>query len=527
MGEPVSGSSFPQTREHDQHQQHLHSHTSRDSHNHNHQHHHARSQNDKNTHKRDDSDPTIIVETISVLQLIDNTGAVLTVQTLPKQTASPRSETEAALTVEADPATATYPGPPDATSGDGDDNDGDNSLSSASSTTDPTVTPSESSMPTSFPTLSYAPLTSTHLTGSPAFPSLAGVTNTTSTSISSSASTSINSTSSLLSFTSSSGSSFSIFSSESSTYSSGSTSSRSSSESSTSSTSVSTSTSSSASSSTSGSFSGTATSTGPGSDGYTVVGGGDGSTSPTATAAAGDDPNSNSGATDQKSVATVAGSVLGAVAGVAFILVLALVAIRWKKRQNTLKLMRGSTGDRGPGGLLRGGSAAPSGGGGAAGDMSQRRRSIPFAVPAALANLSGYKRFSKSTASSDGGEKGFTKVSGRKLPPVLQFGGDGYTDPRATMMSDQSIEYRDSQMWLGQAGPSRLAVGSPMRPESGIPVFHASPARTPVTRPGPFSPYTDSSPLEPPQRDPLGRSHPSRDGSTRSHGSASRFTEEL
>lgn len=227
--------------------------------------------------------------------------------------------------------------------------------------------------------------------------------------------------------------------------------------------------------------------------------------------------------------ATVAGSVLGGVAALAFLLILALFLLRWKKRQNTQKLVRGSTSERGPGGVLVGNS----GPGGGDGGMSERRRSIPFAIPAALASLTGYKRFSgRSAASADGGERGFSKISGRKLPPVLQFGGDGYTDPRDTILSDQSIEYRDSTFpGLGNLGPSRLALGVPMRPESGIPVFNPGPARTPITEQGLFdnaNPFADdNSPLEPPRRDPLGRSHPSHDGSSRSHGSASRFTEEL
>ncbi|KAF3064065.1 hypothetical protein GL218_02526 [Daldinia childiae] len=186
--------------------------------------------------------------------------------------------------------------------------------------------------------------------------------------------------------------------------------------------------------------------------------------------------------------------------------------------------MRGSTSERGPGGGLVGNSGP--GGGGEGGMSETRRRSVPFAIPAALASLTGYKHFSgRSAASSDGGERGFSKVSGRKLPPVIQFGGDGYSDPRDTILSDQSIDYRDSAFpgLGGGLAPTRLAVGAPMRPESGIPVFNPGPARTPKTEQVPFSPVSE---LEPP-RDPLGRSHPSHDGSSRSHGSASRFTEEL
>ncbi|KAI1498210.1 hypothetical protein F5X99DRAFT_337791 [Biscogniauxia marginata] len=515
MTEPVFGSSLPQARDQQHNHYRFHTGSSRHSHHdhkrHQHQHHHhARSPSRKNTHKRNISEPTTIVETISVLELIDATGGVITVETLPTSsqpapTTTANTESQPASTTDPDAGKVTALEAPSSAPGTSTDDGGDTSLSSLVPTIDPTVAPSGTSMLTSFPTLSYSPVTSTPLSPAPAFPSLPGISNTTfqstSSSISSNSTTSTT-TSSSQSFTSSGASSFSDFLLSSIGVSSvGSTSTTSF----TSLTSISTSSLSSA------------TSTTTGGDGSSGTGEDDGSAVPTNTSAAGDDSDSSDG----PSVATVAGSVLGAVAGLAFILVIALVALRWKKRRNALK-QGGSTGEQGTR-ALPGGNSGPPGGG----EMSEQKRSGPFAVPAALASLSGYKRFSKSTVSSDGGERGFAKVSGRKLPPVIQFGGDGYSDPRATIMSDQSIEYRDSQNILGNPSSSRLAVGTPMRPDSGVPVFHAGPARTPVTEPNPFSSYEDNSPLEPPGRDPLGRSHPSHDGSTQSRGSGSRFTENL
>lgn len=205
MTTPVSGSSLPQAR--DVHQ-HNHFHNSRDGHHHSHihthhnnHHHHARSphgqhqdqdhaststSNSKRGHKRTDSEPTIIVETVSVLQLIDSTGSTLTLQTLsPSKPASALPATTTAATASdaiVDPSSGvvsalglptSYPGTSD------DEGDGLQSPSTSLSAVDPTAAPSGSSMPTSFPTLSYSPLTSAPLSGSPVFPSLAGVTNTT------------------------------------------------------------------------------------------------------------------------------------------------------------------------------------------------------------------------------------------------------------------------------------------------------------------------------------------------------------
>lgn len=193
MTTPVSGSSLPQARDVHQHN-HFHNSNTGDNHLHNHLHthqHHARSHHrDASTssqrgHKRTDSEPTIIVETVSVLQVIDSTGSTVTLQTLSQSnptSALPATTTAAATVSDAivDPSSGgivsalglptSYPGTSD------DEGDG---LSTSSSAIDPTVTPSGSSMPTSFPTLSYSPLTSTPLSGSPVFPSLAGVTNTT------------------------------------------------------------------------------------------------------------------------------------------------------------------------------------------------------------------------------------------------------------------------------------------------------------------------------------------------------------
>jgi hypothetical protein len=164
------------------------------------------------------------------------------------------------------------------------------------------------------------------------------------------------------------------------------------------------------------------------------------------------------------------------------------------------------------------------------GGISQRR-SLAFAVPAALASLTGYnKRASQKTvgpaSSTAGSERGFYRVSGRKLPSVLQTGGDGYGGGVVDNTLSGSSFYRDSTGLYGGPG-SPPPASSPVMPErdSGVPVMRPSPARTPVTEHGPFGRATSPPPppLTPPSRpDVLGRSHPSQDGSH-----ASRFTEEV
>ncbi|KAI0119913.1 hypothetical protein GGR51DRAFT_495552 [Nemania sp. FL0031] len=545
MTDQVSGSSLPQTRdllgrqqrqEQDQEQEqqqqpntHLrfrnvhssHQHHSHNHHNHHHLH-HARSQRDEKLDERsasDDnadntSDVVVIVETISVLQVTDLNGSTITQTLVPTSATTPvitGSYSESTAASNSEQGTPSYPLGAASSSSANSDGNGVADSSSGSSIQDSTVTPSGSSMPVSFPTLSYAPITSAPLSATPVFPSLSGLHNST---LSFSASS--NSSASLHSFTTASERNFSAFGGSISSHSK------------TTHDSSSTHTHSVFETSKSESSSSVIYVTSTLEPNVTPANGGNGigSTSgvgnvdsPTSTSTSGAD----SGNTP---AATIAGSVVGAISGLVIILLVAAAILRWKKRQLTTAVLQGSRGGAGHDAITTGGSGGP-GGGGSVGAMAQRRRSIPFAISATLANLSGNSRFSKSTVSSDGGERGFTKISGRKLPPVLQFGGDGYSDPRESRMSDQSIDYRASQNFFGEAPLSRLAVGSPMLQDSGVPVFHASPARTATATPGPFSnPFSDDHAIEPPS-DPAGFLRPSQDRPTRSRGSFSRFTENL
>lgn len=230
-----------------------------------------------------------------------------------------------------------------------------------------------------------------------------------------------------------------------------------------------------------------------------------------------------SGTGSTPSSAVVAGGVVGGLAGAAVIIFLLMFIVRWKKRHHSM-LMLGS-GDR-----SLGSDAVGSGGGGTSqppGGMSERRTTI-FAVPAALASLTGYKRWSQKTetnqtvSSTAGSERGFYRVSGRKLPSVLQTGGDGYGGVPEDHTWSGSSFYRDSHGFYGGAGsPLANAAGVSATRDSGIPIMRPSPARTPVTEHPPFA--LGAAPLTPPRRpDHLGRSHSSQDGSH-----ASRFTEEV
>jgi len=155
-----------------------------------------------------------------------------------------------------------------------------------------------------------------------------------------------------------------------------------------------------------------------------------------------------------------------------------------------------------------------------------------FAVPAALASLVGQKRIADAPSAppaEPAAEKGFYRVSGRKLISVLESGGDGYSDPvdpRASMLSDSSYNYRNSVFPGGLSPGQLLQLGSPMRPTSGVMVMRSGPGRTPVQLQNPFD-DEHARPMTPPTIDPVGRTLLVQDGSRASGASRARFTEDM
>ncbi|SPO00731.1 uncharacterized protein DNG_03479 [Cephalotrichum gorgonifer] len=240
------------------------------------------------------------------------------------------------------------------------------------------------------------------------------------------------------------------------------------------------------------------------------------------------EPESNSASSDGDNgstpTGTVVGSVVGSIAGAALLVFLIMALLRWRKRRSgQLRLEDGpDTGSRGLG-------AAGGANGGRDGGGGMTHRSLGFAAPAILASMSSYNSNRSGSGGSPSGEQGFYRVSGKKLPPVIQYGGDGFTDPRGSTISGASSEYPESHLLDAQDGaaPARLALGQPMRPISGVPVFRSSPARTPVAETNPFAdPHEVVQPPTPPRTvnpDAIGRSLTSQD---MSRGS-SRFTEDF
>lgn len=233
-------------------------------------------------------------------------------------------------------------------------------------------------------------------------------------------------------------------------------------------------------------------------------------------------PTNSSGLTPAAQSAVI-GGVVGSVAGIALVALFLMFILKWKRGHRSGLLLlpdgdeKGGHRDLFPGSKPRGG-----GDGGGVWDGQQ----APFAVPATLAALTGPRTRAieegpKQTAPV---EKGFYRVSGKRLRPVLESGGDGYSDPepdpRHSTMSGVS-DYRRSEAFVG-GSMERLQLGSPMRPVSGVPIFRSGPNRTPVEATGPFSDYFQRPDTPPTPAEPLGRNLMP---GAQQRGSPSRFAE--
>ena len=241
--------------------------------------------------------------------------------------------------------------------------------------------------------------------------------------------------------------------------------------------------------------------------------GGVAAASSTPTAATGNGPNhplNNSISTPQ-----VVGSVIGSLAGLAVLLVLALLILRrYKRKQRALQhLSETDTADTRP--IASAGQ-----------QMAQRSSFMPAAAASFLSRFSSSSRGTVDPGGAPGQERGFQRISGRKLPSAFSEGmtSDSVPFDRATLSG--SSFYRDSQgFYRGSGAATATATNRSHHVGVEKEKLMPSPARTPVVHhPEEYPPLRDpvvpsgalqSSPQSP-QSEPrgtLGRSHPSHDGS--------------
>lgn len=247
----------------------------------------------------------------------------------------------------------------------------------------------------------------------------------------------------------------------------------------------------------------------------------------------------------------IVGGVVGSVAGAVMLVVLAMLLIRRRAAMRMSPEALPSSEGAGPGAAA---AAAAAGGGSRAGEMTSRfsRDSIltaSYFAPAFMKKWRDSSHTDSTLVSSGGGsERGFQKVSGRKIPSVLTSGGDGYGGGYETVSPYAS----EPSMTPGIPG-SPVIPRSPSQPPPSTPfgmpldvsytreteendpgvIIHDSPARTPlpgmvtvasggvpINIPRAHSPSPRA--LSPQRPDTLNRSHSSFDASR-----GSRFTEGL
>lgn len=187
---------------------------------------------------------------------------------------------------------------------------------------------------------------------------------------------------------------------------------------------------------------------------------------------------------------TIAGGVVGGAAGLAVVVLIAMLAMRWYRR-------KGATAHR----ALPAGSGQQIGADGAdEGDesrgpgMAERAGMMPFAAAGLLRH-----RSQSANESSEQSERGFTRVSGRKLPSAYS-GGMSRPPPPGMPLTEESVTdrdgssaswYQDNSGYYGVDGESPPGDIAPIRTNShDMMTLSPGPQRTPKLHSG--GPYTMS-----------------------------------
>lgn len=149
---------------------------------------------------------------------------------------------------------------------------------------------------------------------------------------------------------------------------------------------------------------------------------------------------------------------MGGIAGAAMVLVLIVLLFRWRRKQRGQRRIISPPIPQTIG----------AGGGGETGTMTQRSSSAPIAAAGFFGRLrpiSSQTARTAATTDTAPSERGFQKISGRKLTSVLASRGDGYDDPPVAAGSS-----------TGATGPSDRGVATDQSPIVGL---------APAVRPSP------------------------------------------
>lgn len=238
----------------------------------------------------------------------------------------------------------------------------------------------------------------------------------------------------------------------------------------------------------------------------------------------------------------LAGGIVGGVAGLAVLLLVAMVFLRWyRKRAAPMQLLSQSESTATPTGGAGGGSRGLG--------MAERAGLAPVLTP--LLGAVGLAR--RSRAPSDTGERGFQRVSGRKLPSAFSEGMTSHPashpPPMPAFNTERNLSgtsfYRDSTGFYGGEGASGTSpfadptdldeanetiMPGPARQATVHPPYALSPTSATTAAPSPMTPtFPERQELLNPSSPP-GTANRSATPATMSsfEGSrGSRFTEEV
>ncbi|KAI9928994.1 hypothetical protein ASPWEDRAFT_37077 [Aspergillus wentii DTO 134E9] len=272
--------------------------------------------------------------------------------------------------------------------------------------------------------------------------------------------------------------------------------------------------------------------------------------SPSATGSSQGSTPTNSGSASPQT-RTIVGGVVGGCAGAFFLFLIAYLLVRQRKAAMR-KAAEGLPSNNITGGAAAGGEGSIA----RSGEMASRRSSNDPLFRASYFSPAFMRRWRQSTQTtstdstlvSNTGERGFQKISGRKIPSVLHSGGDGYgggleagsptaSEPSMTLPPPSPVMPRSPSTQPPPSIPYGMPLDVTYTRETDefdpVVIVRPSPARTPVSEsvhmvsPSASSasrpqPQGTLSPTIPARPDTLGRSHPSFDGSR-----GSRFTESL
>jgi len=171
-------------------------------------------------------------------------------------------------------------------------------------------------------------------------------------------------------------------------------------------------------------------------------------------------PGGGSGGSSAPPTNKLVGGVIGGIAGLVMVLVLILYWFRWRRRRIG---QRRVISPPVPQTIVSG--AVPQ-----AGSMTQRSSTAPIAAAGFFSRLrpvSSQTAATVATTDTAPSERGFQKISGRKLTSVLASGGDGYGDPPTTGPS------------TAPSGRSERAVAPVQGPFAGlVPAVRPSPSHS-------------------------------------------------